>query len=106
MISSRGYPIEIHQVTTEDGYILQLHRIPNSIRRKVSQPSGQRKVVYLQHGMMSSDHIWIINPTDKALAYILADRGYDVWLANSRGTPASRRHVTIDSSESQYWQYS
>jgi hypothetical protein len=30
MISSNGYPCETHDVVTEDGYILAMHRIPYS----------------------------------------------------------------------------
>ena len=26
LITSEGYPVEIHEVTTEDGYILTVHR--------------------------------------------------------------------------------
>ncbi len=28
MITKNGYPAETHTVTTEDGYILEIHRIP------------------------------------------------------------------------------
>ena len=36
------------------------------------------------------------------------DEGYDVWLANMRGTPYSRKHETLDSSDpnSEYWKFS
>ena len=29
LITSQGYPAETHYVTTSDGYVLALHRIPN-----------------------------------------------------------------------------
>ena len=107
MITNRGFPVEIHQVTTEDGYILQLHRIPHGRGAAASDRVGKpKKVVFFQHGMVTTDHIWIMNPTDKALAYMLADLGYDVWLANSRGTIPSRGHVSLDSSQNEYWRYS
>ncbi|RXG54876.1 Gastric triacylglycerol lipase, partial [Armadillidium vulgare] len=31
IIQSFGYPAEVHHVTTEDGYILELHRIPYGV---------------------------------------------------------------------------
>lgn len=40
-----------------------------------------------------------------AKAYILSDRGYDVWMGNSRGNTYSRKHVTLNPEESQYWDY-
>jgi len=61
MIRHRGYRVQVHQVITEDFYILNLHRL--------LPPSGfvqYGKVVYLQHGMVATDHIWIMNPTDQA----------------------------------------
>jgi len=37
--------------------------------------------------------------------FILADAGYDVWLANARGNTYSRKHVAIDPSEPRFWEY-
>jgi len=51
MIERRGYKVETHQVTTEDGYILQMHRIP-------SDPPGGEPV-FLQHGLLSSSADWV-----------------------------------------------
>lgn len=43
-LKANGYPlVELHTVTTEDGYILSIHRIPPK------QPTT--KVVLLMHGM-------------------------------------------------------
>ena len=48
--------MEIHNVTTKDGYILELHRIPP----KVASDGRQPKVVYLQPGLLTSSGYGLI----------------------------------------------
>lgn len=49
--------------------------------------------VLLQDGMS-----WLLASPEESLPFILADRGFDVWIANNRGTRWSRRHVSLDPS--------
>ena len=65
IISNRGYPVEIHTVTTEDGYILEMHRIPRS--KSASSTSRVGKPVFLHHGLTASDADWVISPSDRSL---------------------------------------
>lgn len=39
--------------------------------------------------------VWVVNPPDESLGFILADNGYDVWLANTRGTKYSHGHKSL-----------
>ncbi|KYM84892.1 Lipase 3 [Atta colombica] len=96
MIKKAGYPAEAHIVQTEDGYFLTLHRIPDN----------KKLPVLLQHGLLGSSADWVIPGKDKGLAFILADREYDVWLDNFRGNTDSRAHVSLSPSDSRFWNFS
>lgn len=39
-------------------------------------------------------------------AFLLADRGYDVWLGNARGNVYSRNHVSLSPEDSKFWDFS
>ncbi|CAH1402323.1 unnamed protein product [Nezara viridula] len=102
MIREQGYPFEKHSVVTDDGYILTLHRIPHGKNQsgKVGRP------VLLWHAILCSSDVWVVSRPDKALAFILADKGYDVWMANSRGNTHSRKHKTLSLQSAEYWNFS
>ncbi|XP_025265032.1 lipase 3-like [Camponotus floridanus] len=97
MIRKAGYPVETHVITTEDGYLLTLHRIPGD--------NGSLPVL-LQPGFLATSAIWIFLGKGKGLAYILADHGYDVWLGNFRGNIYSRAHISLSPSNSTFWDFS
>ena len=63
--------------------------------------------MFLQHGFLDSSDFFVENSPDKALAFILADSGYDVFVGNSRGNIYSRQHVSLDPDEdSAFWDFS
>nr|CAD7434529.1 unnamed protein product [Timema monikensis] len=64
LITKYGYPMESHTVTTEDGYILTMHRIPYG---KISSDVTNRPAVLVQHGLFSSSADWIVMGPGKGL---------------------------------------
>ena len=85
IVSEHGYPIEAHNVTTADGYILTAFRIPHG--RTGPGGSGPRPAVLLQHALLCSSFDWVNQSPEQSLGFILADHGYDVWMSNNRYTP-------------------
>ena len=55
---NRGYPSESHFVTTNDGYILEMHRIPYG---KHSPPSPNKPAVFVMHCLLCSSANWIVS---------------------------------------------
>ena len=98
-----NYPVEVHRVTTDDGYILTVFRI----QRKYSTITNGLPVVFFQHGLLDCAEGWIINDESKAPALMLANLGYDVWLGNVRGNKYGREHIHFDpDNDAEFWQFS
>nr|CAD7401255.1 unnamed protein product [Timema cristinae] len=53
IIKKNGYPVEVHHVTTEDGYIVTLHRLPRHMSEKAP--------TLVQHGIFHSSADSIIS---------------------------------------------
>lgn len=102
-IKNLGYPYEVHQVETADGFDLTLFRVQS---RKWAAVRPGLQPVLMTHGLDEIAHVWIINEQDKALALVLADQGYDVWLLNNRGTAYSRTHKNHHILSHELWDYS
>lgn len=84
---------------TKDGYILQLNRIISK-----NQTNSTKPVVLAYHGLLSYSGAYLINGKS-SLGYYLTDNGYDVWLANARGSRYSNKHISMDSSNYTYWNF-
>ncbi|XP_030460450.1 triacylglycerol lipase 2-like [Syzygium oleosum] len=102
LVVTQGYACQEHTVTTKDGYILGLQRIPASRSGRLAY----KPPVLLQHGLMMDAVTWLMNLPDESLAFILADAGFDVWLSNSRGTTSSLQHTSLSPSDPAYWEWS
>jgi len=104
IIERWGYPVEDHEMTTEDGYILHVHRIPRGkgqVEGNVTKP-----VVLLLHGLLASSSNWVTNLPNQSLGFLLADAGFDVWLGNVRGNTYCKKHITFPTTSGQFWTFS
>ncbi|CAL8080473.1 unnamed protein product [Orchesella dallaii] len=103
IILDNGYFLEMYNVTTDDGYILLVHRItggPHSPR------AYGKPTVYLHHGMFGASDNWLFQNGDRNLPFKLADAGYDVWILNVRGTTYSLGHTSLNSeTDLKYWDF-
>ncbi|XP_063923589.1 lipase member J-like isoform X2 [Zophobas morio] len=96
LIEKYAGKVELHNVTTEDGYIITMFRIPN----------GNRKgVILLHHSIATHSHIYLWQGNN-SLALTLWRDGFDVWLANQRGTIFSDKHVNMTKYDFAYWDFS
>ncbi len=73
---------EFHTAETKDGWKLALHRY------KPEQLSVEKEPVLLVHGFASNRFTWSL-AGDRSFATYLFDRGYDVWIAELRGSGES-----------------
>uniref|UniRef100_A0A182X8C8 Partial AB-hydrolase lipase domain-containing protein n=1 Tax=Anopheles quadriannulatus TaxID=34691 RepID=A0A182X8C8_ANOQN len=98
LITKYGYPVESHEATGADGYVTSLTRIPARTQR-------HPRPLLLVHGLLASSADYVLIGPNNSLAYLLADRDYDVWLADMRGNRYSRRHTRLDSNSHDYWDF-
>ncbi|XP_045485220.1 lipase 3-like [Pieris rapae] len=95
-IALTGHRSEEHYVTTDDGYVLTVFRIP-----------GSRGPILLMHGILDTSDTWVLRGNN-SLAITLANLGYDVWLGNCRGNFYSKDHVKLNATADAkaYWNFS
>ncbi|KAK9235480.1 Alpha/Beta hydrolase protein [Lipomyces kononenkoae] len=103
-----GYRVEEHIVKTTDGYLLGVHRIYQSKQEVADNvvPRG-KPVVYLHHGLLMNSEVWVcLTDPRRCLPFLLVERGYDVWLGNNRGNKYSKKHVHLQASDNEFWNFS
>ncbi|KAG6857728.1 hypothetical protein H0H87_004144 [Tephrocybe sp. NHM501043] len=104
-----GYSPEEHVVLTKDGYLLGLHRLPapkGEVRMGPNTSTG-KPVVYLHHGLLMNSEVWVcLTDAQRALPFVLAEQGYDVWLGNNRGNKYSKKSIHNGPNSTKFWDYS
>jgi pimeloyl-ACP methyl ester carboxylesterase len=76
-------------ITTEDGYILQIFNI---YKKDIAKDAP---VILCMNGIACCSDYWV-SQEEQSPAIILANAGYNVFLGNNRGTVYGRRHKTLD----------
>ena len=99
VIRAAGYPLEEHAVTTSDGYVLTMQRLPQR---------NANKVVFFMHGVLDTSLGWVCNGPIGSHAFTAHDSGADVWLGNCRANEGvgSKRRGPAPSDYLRYWAYS
>ncbi|KAB2610654.1 triacylglycerol lipase 2-like [Pyrus ussuriensis x Pyrus communis] len=100
MVETQGYTCQEHKRR------LHPRLAQNSEGTAANKTPNKQLPVLLQHGLLMDASAWLLNPPDQALAFILADNGFDVWLANTRGTNSSRGHTLLTPNDPAYWDWS
>jgi len=102
-IQERGYNATKHWITSEDGYISRVIRISGSL---LSPSSLGKDSVLVFNGLGAGSANFIVQPRSRNLAFTLADAGYEVWLADWRGTTPSMNHTYLDPNKDiSFWNY-
>ncbi|KAF6206063.1 hypothetical protein GE061_017288 [Apolygus lucorum] len=102
LIEGNGYGYENYTVTTEDGYLLNLNRIVHPNRTG----SDRGYPLLLVNGYFMQSEAWLVqHELDSNLGFVFADKGYDVWLGDQRGTERSKGHINKTIDESKLWDF-
>ncbi|XP_064487609.1 gastric triacylglycerol lipase-like isoform X5 [Ornithodoros turicata] len=103
LVTEKGYPFERHHVNTEDGYIIEMHRIPHG-RRPCPDPC-HRTPIFLLTGLLADSTSFVMDYPEQSLGFVLPDNGYDLWLGNGRGNTFGRLHKRISSDSKDFWNF-
>lgn len=98
-IVDHGYKSEAYKVETKDGYILKLQRI------RPKNNKGCKIPIFLMHSAFTNSFYYVHAPNN-SIAFYFADRGYEVFLGNSRGTKYATHHKKYDTESVDYWRFS
>ncbi|CRK94339.1 CLUMA_CG007854, isoform A [Clunio marinus] len=97
LIYNAGFEGEALEVVTEDGYLLKVHHLfpRNNWNRKPP--------VFLMHGLFAASDDYVVTGPKIALAYLLSEAGYDVYMGNARGNKHSVKHKSLSFNSRKFW---
>lgn len=99
LVLNRGYNCQEFKVPTGDGFLLGMQRISSKRFQPTKGPA------FLYHGLMQGGDIWVLNGAEQSLGFVMADKGYDVWLGSTRSSKFSYGHVTFRRTDSEFWNW-
>ncbi|GMR46864.1 hypothetical protein PMAYCL1PPCAC_17059, partial [Pristionchus mayeri] len=100
-----GYPIEKFDIFTNDGFILDLYRIPHGRNETARLPSSSSTPLLLVPGLFASASAFLLNPPESSPGMYLADAGFDVFIMSNRGTRYGMRHTRLAPSDRDFWKF-
>ncbi|KAI8971228.1 Alpha/Beta hydrolase protein [Pilobolus umbonatus] len=96
---------EIHKPQKGIEVVDNLNQFHSTMPRDPSYTG--KPVVLLYHGFLMSSEVWVCNIEEyNNLPYILAQKGYDVWLGNARGNKYSQYHMRLNPRQQKFWDFS
>ncbi|KAH8908098.1 alpha/beta-hydrolase [Coniochaeta sp. PMI_546] len=107
-----GYTAEEHVVQTKDGFLLGLHRLAwkkgeEDVKVNSGPRSLKKRVIYLHHGLLMNSEVWVcLTDAQRALPFLLVEKGFDVWLGNNRGNKYSKKSVHHSPTTLEFWNFS
>ncbi|XP_014259651.1 lipase 3-like [Cimex lectularius] len=104
-LKNHGLKLNIYEVETEDGYVLEIHRLVEANGKK-DENNKNNPVVLLQHGMWGTSKNWLIQKPEESICLNLLKQGCDIWLGNTRGNTYSRKHKRWNHDDKDYWDFS
>ncbi|XP_077529189.1 gastric triacylglycerol lipase-like [Haemaphysalis longicornis] len=104
LITSKGYPFERHRVVTDDGYILEMHRMPHG--RVPCRDPCHRQPILLMSGLLGDSSNYVLDFPKQSIGFILADHKYDVWMGNVRGNTYGKKHRNLKVRSREFWNFS
>ncbi|XP_077494659.1 lipase member N-like [Amblyomma americanum] len=101
-----GYPCEVSYATTEDGYILEVDRVPHGRNGTTGQNGTARHPILFLPAILTASDIWFLNYPDQSPGFEAADAGFDVWTMNSRDADRYASHTTLSKNDPKYSKWS
>lgn len=106
ILKRHKYDAQLYDVVTSDGHRLHMFNLVSREHPASLNKDKDLHPVLLQHGLIDSGDSWVLNQPEWSLAYYLLDKGYDVWIGNSRGNKYCKTHTNDGIKTDKFWDFS